>query len=135
MMEFEPPQKENKAMGPAQIHQAMTSMPMAPYWQGLIANSKHVTFRTSRWKGPVNQGGEDRGRTVWTITPMSINKPGEKMLVAVRSFQIGTRGERVSKTDQFRGEIHVKVGSYVDVVRQVAHQMAIPVKASHIEYV
>ena len=66
---------------------------------------------------------------------MSINRPGEKMLVAVRSFQIGTRGERVAKTDQFRGEIHVKVGSYVDVVRQVAHQMAIPVKASHIEYV
>ena len=44
MMEFEPPQKENKAMGPGQIHRAITSMPMAPYWEGLIANSKHVTF-------------------------------------------------------------------------------------------
>ena len=134
-MEYDPPKSDNKPMGPGQIHRAMTSMPMAPYWEGLIANSKHVTFRTSRWKGPVNQGGEDRGRTVWTITPMSINKPGEKMLVAVRSFQIGTRGERVAKTDQFRGEIHVNVGSYVDVVRQVAYKMAIPVKASHIEYV
>ena len=135
MMEFEPPQKENKAMGTGQIHRAITSMPMAPYWAGLIANSKHVTFRTSRWKGPVNQGGEDRGRTVWTITPMSVIETGKKMLVAVRSFQIGTRGERVAKTDQFRGEIHVKLGSYVDVVRQVAYKMAIPVKSSHIEYV
>ena len=135
MMEFEPPQKENKAMGPGQIHRAITSMPMAPYWEGLIANSKHVTFRTSRWKGPLNQGGDDRGRTVWTITPMSVIATGKKLLVAVRSFQIGPRGERVAKTDQFRGELTLKVGSYVDVVRQVAHQMAIPVKQSHIEYV
>lgn len=134
-MEFEPPQKENKSMGPGQISRAMTSMPMTPYWQGLIANSKHVTFRTSRWKGPLNQGGEDRGRTVWTITPLSVVVGGDELLLAVRSFQIGTRGERVTKTDQFRGEIHVKLGSYVDVVRQVAYQMAIPVKASHIEYV
>ena len=134
-MEFEPPQKENKAMGPGKIDRSMTSMPMTPYWQGLIANSKHVTFRTSRWKGPLNQGGEDRGRTVWTITPLSVVEGGEELLLAVRSFQIGTRGERVAKTDQFRGEIHVKLGSYVDIVRQVAYQMAIPVKASHIEYV
>ena len=135
MMEFEPPQKENKAMGSGQIHRAITSMPMAPYWEGLIANSKHVTFRTSRWKGPLNQGGDDRGRTVWTITPMSVIATGKKLLVAVRSFQIGTRGERVAKTDQFRGELTLALGSYVDVVRQVAHQMAIPVKQSHIEYV
>jgi hypothetical protein len=108
---------------------------MEPYWSGLIANSKHVTFRTSRWKGPLNQGGDDRGRTVWTITPMSVIATGKSLLVAVRSFQIGTRGERVAKTDQFRGELQVKLGSYVDVVRQVAHQMAIPVKQSHIEYV
>ena len=135
MMEFEPSQKENKAMGIGQINRAMTSMPMGPYWAGLIANSKHVTFRTSRWKGPINQGGDDRGRTVWTITPLSVIETGKKLLVAVRSFQIGTRGERVVKTDQFRGELTVKLGSYVDVVRQVAHQMAVPVKASHIEYV
>ena len=135
MMEFEPPQKESKAMGSGQIHRAITSMPMAPYWAGLIANSKHVTFRTSRWKGPLNQGGEDRGRTVWTITPLSVIETGKSLLVAVRSFQIGTKGERVSKTDQFRGELEVKLGSYVDVVRQVAYQMGIPVKQSHIEYV
>jgi hypothetical protein len=135
MMEFEPPKSHIKPMGIGQIKRAITSMPMAPYWEGLIANSKHVTFRTSRWKGPLNQGGEDRGRTVWTITPLSVNRPGEEMLVAVRSFQIGPRGERVAKTDQFRGELTLKVGSYVDVVRQVAHQMAIPVKQSHIEYV
>ena len=134
MMEFEPP-KSHKPMGIGQIKRAITSMPMAPYWEGLIANSKHVTFRTSRWKGPLNQGGDDRGRTVWTITPMSVIETGKSLLVAVRSFQIGTRGERVSKTDQFRGELQVKLGSYVDVVRQVAHQMAIPVKQSHIEYV
>ena len=135
MMEFEPPQKENKAMGIGQIKRAITSMPMEPYWSGLIANSKHVTFRTSRWKGPLNQGGDDRGRTVWTITPMSVIATGKKLLVAVRSFQIGPRGERVAKTDQFRGELTLSLGSYVDVVRQVAHQMAIPVKQSHIEYV
>ena len=135
MMEFEPPQKENKPMGPGQIKRAMTSMPMEPYWSGLITNSKHVTFRTSRWKGPLNQGGDDRGRTVWTVTPMSVIATGKKLLVAVRSFQIGTRGERVAKTDQFRGELTLSLGSYVDVVRQVAHQMAIPVKQSHIEYV
>ena len=135
MMEFEPPQKENKPMGPGQIDRSMTSMPMAPYWNGLVANSKHVTFRTSRWKGPIDQGGDDRGRTVWTITPLSVIETGKKLMVAVRSFQIGTRGERVPKTDQFRGEIHVKLGSYVDVVRQIAYKMAIPVKASHIEYV
>jgi hypothetical protein len=134
-MEFEPPQKENKAMGPGKIDKAMTSMPMAPYWQGLIANSKHVTFRTSRWKGPLNQGGDDRGRTVWTITPLSVIDSGKQLLVAVRSFQIGARGERVAKTDQFRGELTLKLGSYVDVVRQVAYQHAIPVKQSHIEYV
>lgn len=134
-MEFQPPQKENKAMGPGQISKSMTSMPMAPYWNSLIANSKHVTFRTSRWKGPIDQGGDDRGRTVWTITPLSVIETGKELMVAVRSFQIGTRGERVLKTDQFRGEIHVKLGSYVDVVRQVAYKMAIPVKASHIEYV
>ena len=135
MTEFEPPQKENKAMGPGQISRSITSMPMAPYWQGLIANSKHVTFRTSRWKGPLNQGGDDRGRTVWTITPLSVIDTGKKLLVAVRSFQIGTRGERVAKTDQFRGELKIDLGSYVDVVRQVAYKMAIPVKPSHIEYV
>ncbi len=135
MMEFEPTQEINKAMGIGQIHRAMTSMPMAPYWQGLIANSKHITFRTSRWKGPLDQGGDDRGRTVWTITPLSVTGSKENLLVAVRSFQIGSRGERVAKTDQFRGELTVRVGSYVDVVRQVAHQMAIPVKQSHIEYV
>ena len=125
----------SKPMGPGQIARSITSFPMAPYWEGLIANSKHVTFRTSRWKGPLNQGGDDRGRTVWTITPMSVIKTGKLLLVAVRSFQIGTRGERVAKTDQFRGELNVKLGSYVDVVRQIAHQMAIPVKPSHIEYV
>jgi hypothetical protein len=110
-------------------------MPTAPYWQGLIANSKHVTFRTSRWKGPLNQGGNDPGRTVWTITPMSVIETGKKILVAVRSFQIDRMGSRVPKTDQFRGELTLKLGSYVDAVRQVAHQMAIPVKQSHIEYV
>lgn len=135
MMEFEPPQKVNKSMGIEQIKSAMTSMPMAPYWEGLIANAKHVTFRTSRWKGPLNQGGDDRGRTVWTITPLSVIETGKKLLVAVRSFQIGPRGERVAKTDQFRGELTLQLGSYVDAVRQVAHQMAIPVKQSHIEYV
>ena len=135
MMEFEPPQKENESMGPGQIKRGMTSMPMGPYWTGLIANAKHVTFRTSRWKGPLNQGGDDRGRTVWTITPMSVIASGKKLLVAVRSFQIGPRGERVAKTDQFRGELTLNLGSYVDAVRQVAHQMAIPVKQSHIEYV
>ena len=135
MMEYDPPKSDNKPMGPGQIHRAMTSMPMAPYWEGLIANSKHVTFRTSRWKGPLDQGGDDRGRTVWTITPLSVIATGGKMLVAVRSFQIGARGERVAKTDQFRGELTLKLGSYVDAVRQVAHQMAIPVKQSHIEYV
>jgi len=135
MMEFEPPQKENKAMGQGQIHSAMTTMPMAPYWTGLIANSKHVTFRTSRWKGPLEQGGDDRGRTVWTITPLSVIATGKSLLVAVRSFQISTRGERVAKTDQFRGELTLKLGSYVDIVRQVAYQNAIPVKQSHIEYV
>ena len=134
-MEFETPQKENKPMGIGQIKRAITAMPMAPYWAGLIANSKHVTFRTSRWKGPLNQGGDDRGRTVWTITPLSVIETGKKLLVAVRSFQIGTRGERVAKTDQFRGELNLQLGSYVDVVRQVAHQMTIPVKQSHIEYV
>ena len=134
-MEFDPPKNENKPMGIGQIKRAITSMPMEPYWSGLIVNSKHVTFRTSRWKGPLNQGGDDRGRTVWTITPMSVIATGKKLLVAVRSFQIGTRGERVAKTDQFRGELTLSLGSYVDVVRQVAHQMAIPVKASHIEYV
>ncbi len=135
MMEYDPPKSDNKPLGPGQIHRAMTSMPMAPYWEGLIANSKHVTFRTSRWKGPLDQGGDDRGRTVWTITPLSVIATGGKMLVAVRSFQIGARGERVAKTDQFRGELTLKLGSYVDTVRQVAHQMAIPVKQSHIEYV
>ena len=135
MMEYDPPKSDNKPMGPGQIHRAMTSMPMAPYWEGLIANAKHVTFRTSRWKGPLNQGGDDRGRTVWTITPLSVIATGKKLLVAVRSFQIGARGERVAKTDQFRGELTLKLGSYVDTVRQVAHQMAIPVKLSHIEYV
>ena len=135
MMEYDPPKSDNKTMGPVQIHRAMTSMPMTPYWEGLIANSKHVTFRTSRWKGPLNQGGDDRGRTVWTITPLSVIDTGKQILVAVRSFQIGARGERVAKTDQFRGELKLKLGSYVDVVRQVAHQMAIPVKQSHIEYV
>lgn len=135
MMEYEPPKDENKPMGIGQISRAMTSMPMAPYWNGLIANSKHVTFRTSRWKGPLEQGGDDRGRTVWTITPLSVIDTGKTLLVAVRSFQIGTRGERIAKTDQFRGELTLKIGSYVDVVRQVAHQMAIPVKQSHIEYV
>ena len=135
MMEFEPPKSDNEPMGIGQIKRAITSMPMAPYWEGLIANSKHVTFRTSRWKGPLNQGGDDRGRTVWTITPLSVIATGKKLLVAVRSFQIGSRGERVAKTDQFRGELTVGLGSYVDVVRQVAHQMAIPVKPSHIEYV
>tara|TARA_B100000674_G_C37863426_1_gene925941 strand:+ start:474 stop:878 length:405 start_codon:yes stop_codon:yes gene_type:complete len=134
-MEFEPPQKENKAIGSGQIHRAITSMPMAPYWEGLIANSKHVTFRTSRWKGPLNQSGEDRGRTVWTITPLSVIDTGKKLLVAVRSFQIDRTGGRVPRTDQFRGEITLNLGSYVDVVRQVAYKMAIPVKASHIEYV
>ena len=128
-------EENNESMGPGQIKRAMTSMPMEPYWTGLISNSKHVTFRTSRWKGPLNQGGDDRGRTVWTITPMSVIETGKLLLVAVRSFQIGTRGERVAKTDQFRGELKLKLGSYVDVVRQVAHQMAIPVKQSHIEYV
>ena len=135
MMEFEPPKSDNEPMGIGQIKRAITSMPMAPYWEGLIANSKHVTFRTSRWKGPLNQGGDDRGRTVWTITPLSVIATGKKLLVAVRSFQIGPRGERVAKTDQFRGELTLSLGSYVDVVRQVAHQMAIPVKQSHIEYV
>ena len=135
MMEYEPPKAENKPMGIGQINRAMTSMPMAPYWTGLIANSKHVTFRTSRWKGPLEQGGDDRGRTVWTITPLSVIDTGKTLLAAVRSFQIGTRGERIAKTDQFRGELTLKIGSYVDVVRQVAHQMAIPVKQSHIEYV
>ena len=135
MMKFESPKSDNKPMGIGQIKRAITSMPMSPYWEGLIANSKHVTFRTSRWKGPLNQGGDDRGRTVWTITPMSVIATGKKLLVAVRSFQIGTRGERVAKTDQFRGELTLSLGSYVDVVRQVAHQMAVPVKASHIEYV
>ena len=134
-MEYEPPKSENKPMGIGEIKRAITSMPMEPYWNGLIANSKHVTFRTSRWKGPLNQGGDDRGRTVWTITPMAVIATGKKLLVAVRSFQIGTRGERVAKTDQFRGELTLSLGSYVDVVRQVAHQMAIPVKQSHIEYV
>ena len=134
-MEFEPPQKASKPTGPGQIDRSMTLMPMAPYWNGLVANSKHVTFRTSRWKGPIDQCGDDRGRTVWTITPLSVIETGKKLMVAVRSFQIGTRGERVPKTDQFRGEIHVKLGSYVDVVRQIAYKMAIPVKASHIEYV
>ena len=135
MLEFEPSKSHIEPMGIGQIKRAITSMPMAPYWEGLIANSKHVTFRTSRWKGPLNQGGDDRGRTVWTITPMSVIATGKKLLVAVRSFQIGTRGERVAKTDQFRGELTLSLGSYVDVVRQVAHQMAIPVKQSHIEYV
>jgi hypothetical protein len=135
MMEFDPPKSKNEPMGIGQIKRAMTSMPMAPYWEGLISNSKHVTFRTSRWKGPINQGGDDRGRTVWTITPMSVIETGKKLLVAVRSFQIGPRGERVAKTDQFRGELTLQLGSYVDAVRQVAHQMAIPVKQSHIEYV
>ena len=31
-MEFETPQKENKAMGIGQIHRSLTSMPTAPYW-------------------------------------------------------------------------------------------------------
>jgi hypothetical protein len=90
-MEFETPQRENKAMGIGQIKRA--------------------------------------------ITPLSVIETGKKLLVAVRSFQIGPRGERVAKTDQFRGELTLNLGSYVDVVRQVAHQMAIPVKQSHIEYV
>ena len=128
-------EENSESMGPGQIHRAMTSMPMAPYWSGLIANSKHITFRTSRWKGPLNQGGDDRGRTVWTITPLSVIATGKSLLVAVRSFQIGTRGERVPKTDQFRGELKLNLGSYVDVVRQVAYKMSIPVKTSHIEYV
>ena len=127
--------ENNEPLGIGQIHRAITSMPMAPFWEGLIANSKHVTFRTSRWKGPINQGGDDRGRTVWTITPLSVIATGKKLLVAVRSFQIAANGSRVSKTDQFKGELEIKLGSYVDVVRQVAHQMAIPVKQSHIEYV
>ena len=134
-MEFDPPKNENKSMGIGQIKRAITSMPMAPYWSGLIANSRHVTFRTSRWKGPLDQGGEDRGRTVWTITPLSVIDTGKKLLVAVRSFQIDRTGGRVARTDQFRGELKLALGSYVDVVRQVAHQMAIPVKQSHIEYV
>ena len=128
-------EESNKSMGIGQIHRAMTSMPMAPYWAGLINNSKHVTFRTSRWKGPIDQGGDDRGRTVWTITPISVIASGKKLMVAVRSFQIASNGQRVSKTDQFRGEVHVKLGSYVDVVRLVAHNMGIPVKNTHIEYV
>ena len=135
MMEYDPPKSENEPMGPGKIDRAMTSMPMAPYWAGLIANSKHVTFRTSRWKGPLNPAGDDRGRTVWTITPLSVIESGKELLVAVRSFQIGTRGERVAKTDQFRGELTLKLGSYVDIVRQVAYQNAIPIKQSHIEYV
>jgi len=135
MMEFDHPQEENKAMGLGQISRSMTSMPMAPYWTGLIANSKHVTFRSSRWKGPLSQGGEDRGRTVWTITPLSVIDTGKKLLVAVRSFQIDRTGGRVPRTDQFRGELSLSLGSYVDVVRQVAYKMAIPVKPSHIEYV
>ena len=128
-------EEDGKSMGIGHINRAITSMPMAPYWAGLITNSKHVTFRTARWKGPLDQGGNDRGRTVWTITPLSVIETGKKLMVAVRSFQIATNGSRVAKTDQFRGEIHVNLGSYVDVVRQVAHKMAIPVKHSHIEYV
>ena len=128
-------EESSESMGPGQIKRAITSMPMEPYWSGLIANSKHITFRTSRWKGPLNQGGDDRGRTVWTITPLSVIATGKILLVAVRSFQIGTRGERVPKTDQFRGELKLDLGSYVDVVRQVAYKMSIPVKPSHIEYV
>ena len=124
---------EEKSLGPGQIKRAITSMPMAPYWEGLIANSKHVTFRTARWKGPVDTTRGDR--TVWTITPLSVISPGEKLLVAVRSFQIDARGGRVPKTDKFEGEITVKVGSYVDVVRQIAYKKSIPVKSSHIEYV
>ncbi len=127
----------SKPMGIGQINRAITSFPMAPYWEGLIANSKHVTFRTARWQGPIDQGGtsSNNGRTVWTITPLSVIETGKKLLVAVRKFQIGSRGERVGKTDRFEGELHVKLGSYVDVVRQVAHMKNIPVKASHIEYV
>ena len=125
----------SKPMGRGEIHRAITPFPMAPYWTGLISNSKHVTFSTARWQGPINQGGDDRGRTVWTITPLSVLPEGEKLLVAVRKFQIGSRGERVGKTDRFEGELHVKLGSYVDVVRQVAYKKNIPVKASHIEYV
>jgi len=125
----------SKPTGIGEIHRAITPFPMAPYWSGLIANSKHVTFRTARWQGPINQGGDDRGRTVWTITPLSVIETGKKLLVAVRKFQIGSRGERVGKTDSFEGEISVKLGSYVDVVRQVAHMKSIPVKHSHIEYV
>ncbi len=123
---------ESKPMGPGQISRAITSMPMKAYWEGLIANSKHVTFRSARWKGPIDA---ERGKTVWTITPMSVNKPGEKLMVAVRSFQIDRMGGRVPRTDKFEGEIHVKLGSYVDVVRQVAYKKSIPVKHSHIEYV
>ena len=128
-------EETNKAMGIGQINRAITSMPMASYWAGLIANSKHVTFRTARWKGPINQGGDDRGRTVWTITPLSVIATGKKLMVAVRSFQIASNGMRVAKTDKFEGEIHVELGSYVDVVRQIAHKKSIPVKYSHIEYV
>ena len=70
-------EENNEAMGIGHIHRAITSMPMAPYWSGLIANSKHVTFRTARWKGPLDQGGDNRGRTVWTITPLSVIETGQ----------------------------------------------------------
>ena len=130
-------EENNKPMGIGQIHREITSMPMGPYWSGLIANSKHVTFRTARWKGPLDQGGTGNspGKTVWTIAPMSVIETGKQMLVAVRSFQIDRTGGRVPRTDQFRGELKLSLGSYVDVVRQVAYKMDIPVKLSHIEYV
>ena len=124
--------KEEASLGPGQIKRSITSMPMAPYWEGLIANSKHVTFRTARWKGPIDA---ERGKTVWTITPLSVIETGKKLMVAVRSFQIDRMGSRVPRTDKFEGEIHVKLGSYVDVVRQIAYKKSIPVKSSHIEYV
>lgn len=131
-------EESNESMGIGNIKRAITSFPMGSYWAGLIANSKHVTFRTAAWKGPIeknkNNFGSD-GRTVWTITPLSVIPTGEKLLVAVRSFKVSSNGSRQGKSDEFKGELSVTLGSYIDIVRQIAHQMGIPVKNTHIEYV
>jgi hypothetical protein len=130
--------KSMSALDIGEIKRSITAMPMAPYWQGLIANSKHITFRTAIWKGPITKNKNafgSEGRTVWTITPISVTATGKILLVAVRSFKVSPTGSRQGKSDEFNGEHRVALGSYVDVVRQVAYEMGIPVKPTHIEYV
>ena len=131
-------EENSKPMGIGQIKRSITSFPMGSYWEGLIKNSKHVTFRTAMFKGPINtnrKGYGSEGRTVWTITPLAVIPTGKKLLVAVRSFKVNPNGSRQGKSDEFKGEVSVELGSYVDVVRQIAHNMGIPVKHTHIEYV